>query len=81
MNWTDPSRQWLTGETPPSRFLARYPGQCVACGGRIREGDPIAMTDEGARHGDCDAAEPAPAREHPVCPVCWLTHPEGACDR
>lgn len=19
--------------------------------------------------------------EHPVCPVCWLTHPEGACDR
>lgn len=67
-------------------FPARYPGPCAAdCGTRIHEGDPIRMTDDGAVHDDCTAAEarePDPLRaEHPVCSKCWLTHPEGACDR
>lgn len=72
-------RRWIAAKT----FPARNPGQCVACCGRIREGDPIVLDLASGfyRHGDCDNAEPAPAREHPVCPVCWLTHPEGACDR
>ncbi len=62
-------------------FAARFPGRCVSCDERIHEGDPIRMTDDGAVHDDCEAAAPEPVREHPVCPVCWLTHPEGACDR
>ena len=62
-------------------FLARYPGRCILCDERIHEGDPIVMTDDGARHDDCEEAAPPEPRENPVCQTCWLTHPEGACDR
>lgn len=69
-------------------FPARYNGRCGSCGEPIREGDPIRFDAESATnfvHDDCGAAEtraPDPlAAEHPVCPKCWLTHPEGACDR
>lgn len=62
-------------------FPARYPGRCAACGDRIHEGDPIRMTTTGAVHDDCDDT-PATTRPEPApCPVCWLTNPEGACDR
>lgn len=63
-------------------FPARFAGRCQACQERIYVDDPIRMTDDGAVHDDCTnaprASEPV---EHPVCPVCWLTHPAGACDR
>lgn len=62
-------------------FPARFPGYCVACDERIHEGDPIRMTDDGAMHQDCTTAAPVERPEPPVCPTCWLTHPEGACDR
>ena len=61
---------------------ARYGGPCVAdCGERIHVGDPIRMTDDGAVHDDCAAHQPKPQPEPSVCSTCWLTHPEGACDR
>lgn len=63
-------------------FPARFPGQCVSCEGRIHEGDPIVMTDSGARHDECDALATAdPETSQPACPACWLVHPEGKCDR
>ena len=62
-------------------FPARYPGRCVECGEGIYEGMPIRMADDGAVHDDCDTAAPPEPVEHPVCQTCWLTHPEGACDR
>jgi hypothetical protein len=61
-------------------FDAQYPGECAACGSRIHVGDQIEAAEdgEGWAHVSC-SAKPAP--EHPVCDVCWLTHPAGACDR
>ncbi len=61
-------------------MIARYPGRChAACGQTIEPGDDIRMTDDGAIHADCT---PRPqtdplAATHPVCQVCWLTHPRG----
>ncbi len=62
-------------------FPARYPGRCRACEGSIRIDDQIRMTDDGPVHDNC--AEDVFSHHHdvPACPVCWLTHPEGACDR
>ena len=62
-------------------FPARYPGRCSECLERIYEGDHIEMTDRGAVHADCDHAAPPPERTQAACPVCFLTHPEGKCDR
>lgn len=62
-------------------FPARFPGRCDTCEERIHEGDPIRMTDTGAIHDDCTNAAPVEHPEPPVCPACWLTHPEGSCDR
>jgi hypothetical protein len=62
-------------------FPARYPGQCRSCGERIHELDPIRMTDDGAAHDDCTDAAPIERPEPKPCATCWLTHPEGACDR
>ena len=67
--------------------MAKYPGTCSECGEDFATGDPIryqAMT-PGARvqflvHDDCDDA-PEPQPDPPACDVCWLVHPEGACDR
>lgn len=65
---------------------ARWPGTCPDCGYRWAAGDLI-RTDGHNRqwkHAECpdDPAElPAPAKPNPLCPVCWLEHPEGACDR
>ena len=68
-------------------FPARFPGTCGLCEERIHEGDPIRPTEQGEEssttfvHADCEAAAPPEPVEHPVCPVCWLTHPAGVCDR
>jgi hypothetical protein len=63
---------------------ARYSGVCPACGGRWAPGDFI-RTPEGGdawEHAVCpDAAVDDLTPTHPACPVCWLTHPAGACDR
>jgi hypothetical protein len=66
-------------------FPARFAGRCGACDERIHEGDPIRFAAEGGYtiHDDCDAiptTDPL-AATHPVCSTCWLTHPEGTCDR
>lgn len=63
--------------------LAMYLTGCALpdCDVMIRPGDPIVMTDDGAIHDGCPVARDPLAAAHPVCTTCWLTHPEGACDR
>jgi len=70
---------------------ARYSGRCPDCGGMWEPGDLICGADNALplerrrrptvwRHVACpDDVDTTPT--HPVCPTCWLTHPEGACDR
>lgn len=64
--------------------MARYSGVCPDCGERWQPGDLIRAnkTKPGDlpewRHVVClDPLETT----NKACPVCWLTHPEGACDR
>ena len=65
-------------------LMARYSGTCLECGGRWQPGDLI-RSDAQDNHGVPiwqHAACPNPlVAEHPACPVCFLTHPEGKCDR
>lgn len=61
---------------------ARYSGECPECGGRWQPGDLI-RSPEGKslwQHAVCPDDETLTAA-HAVCTTCWLTHPEGACDR
>lgn len=70
---------------------ARYSGTCPDCGGRWQPGDLIrSHVDTPGQsgywqsgywaHASCPDDDPL-AVDNPVCPVCWLTHPAGACDR
>lgn len=68
---------------------ARWSGTCSECGGRWQPGDLIRCGGTGAPHTDgtscwvhavCSDDDPL-EHDHPVCQTCWLTHPEGACDR
>lgn len=65
---------------------ARYSGTCPECGDRWQPGDLIRSQAVGAErhefwmHAVCPDDDPLDS-PHPVCPSCWLTHPEGACDR
>lgn len=66
---------------------ARYPGTCPDCEERWSEGELIRS--EGPaftrgviwRHDTCPDQPDPLAAGNPVCQTCWLTHPEGACDR
>ena len=69
-------------------LMARFSGTCPECGERWQPGDLIrADNDEPGtpttwRHAVCpDDALDVLAAAHPICPTCWLDHPEGACDR
>lgn len=68
---------------------ARYSGTCGECGSRWSEDDPIRTS---IAYGASDAIRvwqhvvcpdvPSDFEHHaPVCETCWLSHPEGACDR
>lgn len=52
-------------------FEARYPGRCPACGESIKVGDPIADSEDGYVHDDCQQPE-QPAK--PPCTGCWMVH-------
>jgi hypothetical protein len=60
-------------------LIARFPGTpCAECDESIHVGDEIEGADPGWKHTTC----PDPlASSNPVCPECFLTHPEGKCDR
>jgi hypothetical protein len=61
-------------------FPAKYAGTCQGeCGEPIEPGEDIQYAEDwGFRHVDC---APAPERvDGPVCPDCFLIHPEGVCD-
>ena len=65
-------------------LMARFSGVCPECGERWQPGDLIRAEQPHPgnlpewQHAVCP--DPLVA-EHPVCTTCWLTHPEGACDR
>lgn len=64
------------------RFPARYPGKCAECGETYPADTEITKTDDGYIHADCATGPSSkPLIEGPPCTVCWLRHPEGACDR
>lgn len=65
--------------TPP--FSARYPGKCADCGDWYPTATSIKHTDGGYVHADCDDQPAREPIEGTACPVCWLRHPEGECDR
>jgi hypothetical protein len=67
---------------------ARYSGFCPECGERWQPGDLIRCeertgspgADPAWKHAVC----PDPLLDRLIgkpCPVCWLVHPEGVCDR
>lgn len=68
-------------------LMARWSGTCPECGETWQPGDLIRSesTYDGPtgtspvwQHAVC----PDPLdTNNPVCQTCWLTHPEGACDR
>ena len=62
---------------------ARYSGTCPDCGERWQPGDLIRVVPDDQRPGVWrHAVCPDPLTDtNPVCQTCWLTHPEGACDR
>jgi hypothetical protein len=67
-------------------FPAGYPSRCASCDERIHPGDLINYSrEDGATHADCieaaQVAEDSARPEPEPCTTCWLTHPEGACDR
>ena len=43
-------------------FPAKYPGTCVACGGRVEVGDPIFLVDRKPQHVGCANAKPSEAQ-------------------
>lgn len=59
---------------------ARYSGTCPTCGGRWQPGDPIRGHVDAPGQSGYWAHDSCPD-DDPVCTVCWLTHPAGACDR
>lgn len=67
-------------------LMARWSGECPNCGERWQPGDLIRseQPDPGDlpawQHAVCSDDDPLEAT-HPVCQTCWLTHPEGECDR
>ena len=66
-------------------FPSRYAGICPDCGEWFPVGTQVEYREMHSKpvHFDCDA-EPASeptSLQHPVCQVCWLVHPPGACDR
>lgn len=66
---------------------ARYSGTCIECGGRWEPNDLIrghAVVGGQSGYWAHDVCpDVASDFEHhaPVCETCWLSHPEGACDR
>lgn len=59
-------------------LTARFPGECEECDEPIRPGELVEGADPGWRHVVC----PDPLQvEQPACPVCFLVHPVGKCDR
>lgn len=60
---------------------ARYSGECPECGERWNPGDFIrADADRVWKHAVCPD-DVTLKTIHPVCQTCWLSHPEGECDR
>lgn len=70
-------------------ITARYSGTCPECGGRWQPGDLIrcnhgSRVDGGVavwQHVSCPDVPSDFDHHAPVCTTCWLSHPEGACDR
>lgn len=63
-------------------FLARYVGICRACDDTISVGDDVRYNLRAEIvHVACPDPTSSAQPGETVCPVCWLIHPEGECDR
>lgn len=64
-------------------FVARHARFKVpCCDAPIIEGDLVQYRNDELIHADHDNLHAHVERPEPApCDVCWLTHPEGACDR
>ena len=68
-------------------LMARYSGTCLMCGGRWEPGDLIrGQVDAPGQSGYwvravCPDDDDPLEATRPVCQTCWLSHPEGVCDR
>lgn len=61
---------------------AEYHTRCGACEAAIRIGDLIGRTEDGEWvHASCVDEDDRSSHQPDPCPVCWLVHPIGACDR
>ena len=62
-------------------MIAKYPGECPGCEQTFQPGTPIRIEGGDWYHEACPppAEEVKPGEE--ACPVCWLIHPKGECDR
>lgn len=60
-------------------FVARYPGLCAECGEGIK-GHPVHQEGDDLVHDECPETQLDKDAKATACPVCWLIHPEGACD-
>ena len=59
-------------------FIAKYKTECSDCEDMIFPGEEIVNISGDFSHVDC---VPDVKLEGKVCDICWLVHPEGACDR
>lgn len=65
-----------------SGFRARYAGTCDDCGGPIIPGDRVGYNAaQELVHWVCPPEPPAVRPGEVSCPVCFLIHPAGECDR
>ena len=70
-------------------LMAHYSGTCPECGERWQPGDFIRSPESPPpgmpaqwQHASCPVGAASDFEHHaPVCEKCWLSHPEGACDR
>lgn len=74
-----------TFKWPAGGFPARYPGSCAECGGPIEPGQAIAYAGAigplAPVHWECPPEPPTVRPGEVSCPVCFLIHPAGECDR
>ena len=53
-------------------FEARFGSGCLACEGRIHEGDDVKWADESVIHADCNVPEETVRPVAPMCPACFM---------
>jgi hypothetical protein len=53
-------------------FPARFNSGCIACEGRIHEGDLVKWADDSVIHADCMVLDDNMREVRPACPRCFM---------